>query len=282
MLDLDYVEDSAAEVDLNVVMTSSGRFVEVQGTAEGPPFAREASSTTCSACRAGHRPDPPDPRRGARRLAAGSRPDGYRLRHRNDRVEAGSMRLVLATANPDKAAELAAIFSDELGDLVDLVARPEGVPAVEETGDDSGGQCPPQGRRPRRRDRRGRRRRRHRPRGRRARRGTGYARRLALPASCHLRRQRRQAAWRSSRRRDRPAGALPHRGRLSFPRRHEIVATASSRVRSPPAPRARVASATTRSSPRTVAAGAPSRRWPRLRNTTFPTGGWLCALCGPT
>ncbi len=40
MLDLDYAEDSAAEVDLNVVMTSSGRFVEVQGTAEGPPFAR--------------------------------------------------------------------------------------------------------------------------------------------------------------------------------------------------------------------------------------------------
>ncbi|MGA2529617.1 MAG: ribonuclease PH [Acidimicrobiales bacterium] len=40
MLDLDYVEDSAAEVDLNVVMTGSGRFVEVQGTAEGPPFAR--------------------------------------------------------------------------------------------------------------------------------------------------------------------------------------------------------------------------------------------------
>ena len=49
MLDLDYVEDSAAEVDLNVVMTSSGRFVEVQGTAEGPPFAREASLTRCSA-----------------------------------------------------------------------------------------------------------------------------------------------------------------------------------------------------------------------------------------
>jgi ribonuclease PH len=40
MLDLDYAEDSAAEVDLNVVMTASGRLVEVQGTAEGPPFAR--------------------------------------------------------------------------------------------------------------------------------------------------------------------------------------------------------------------------------------------------
>ncbi len=40
MLDLDYAEDSTAEVDMNVVMTSSGRFVEVQGTAEGPPFSR--------------------------------------------------------------------------------------------------------------------------------------------------------------------------------------------------------------------------------------------------
>jgi ribonuclease PH len=40
MLDLDYSEDSSADVDMNVVMTSSGQFVEVQGTAEGPPFAR--------------------------------------------------------------------------------------------------------------------------------------------------------------------------------------------------------------------------------------------------
>jgi ribonuclease PH len=40
MLDLAYHEDSRAEVDMNVVMTSSGRFVEVQGTAEGAPFSR--------------------------------------------------------------------------------------------------------------------------------------------------------------------------------------------------------------------------------------------------
>jgi ribonuclease PH len=40
MLDLAYAEDSKAEVDMNVVMTSSGRFVEVQGTAEGLPFSR--------------------------------------------------------------------------------------------------------------------------------------------------------------------------------------------------------------------------------------------------
>jgi ribonuclease PH len=41
MLDLDYSEDVRAETDMNVVMTSSGRFVEVQGTAEGAPFSRE-------------------------------------------------------------------------------------------------------------------------------------------------------------------------------------------------------------------------------------------------
>lgn len=40
-LDLAYVEDSVAEVDMNVVMTSSGRLVELQGTAEGAPFSRE-------------------------------------------------------------------------------------------------------------------------------------------------------------------------------------------------------------------------------------------------
>jgi ribonuclease PH len=41
MLDLCYEEDSRAEVDFNVVMTGSGRLVEVQGTAEGEPFSRE-------------------------------------------------------------------------------------------------------------------------------------------------------------------------------------------------------------------------------------------------
>ena len=40
MLDLCYEEDVKAEVDMNVVMTGSGRFVEVQGTAEGAPFSR--------------------------------------------------------------------------------------------------------------------------------------------------------------------------------------------------------------------------------------------------
>jgi ribonuclease PH len=39
LLDLNYLEDSTAEVDMNFVMTSSNRFVEIQGTAEGTPFS---------------------------------------------------------------------------------------------------------------------------------------------------------------------------------------------------------------------------------------------------
>ena len=42
LLDLNYAEDSRAQVDFNVVMTGRGEFVEVQGTAEGRPFSREA------------------------------------------------------------------------------------------------------------------------------------------------------------------------------------------------------------------------------------------------
>ncbi len=44
LLDLCYEEDSRADVDMNVVMTGSGRFVEVQGTAEGNPFSKEELS----------------------------------------------------------------------------------------------------------------------------------------------------------------------------------------------------------------------------------------------
>jgi ribonuclease PH len=42
VLDLDYIEDSDCDTDMNVVMTGKGGFVEIQGTAEGEPFEREA------------------------------------------------------------------------------------------------------------------------------------------------------------------------------------------------------------------------------------------------
>ena len=44
LLDLDYREDSQAEVDMNIVMTGSGQFIEIQGTAEKEPFDRQQLS----------------------------------------------------------------------------------------------------------------------------------------------------------------------------------------------------------------------------------------------
>ena len=45
VLDLDYIEDSDCDTDMNVVMTADGGFVEIQGTAEGEPFARDAMNS---------------------------------------------------------------------------------------------------------------------------------------------------------------------------------------------------------------------------------------------
>jgi len=42
VLDLDYIEDSDCDTDMNVVITADGGFVEIQGTAEGEPFSRDA------------------------------------------------------------------------------------------------------------------------------------------------------------------------------------------------------------------------------------------------
>ena len=53
MLDLCYQEDSRAEVDFNVVMTAEGKFIEMQGTAEGEPFARDAMDRIVNLARAG-------------------------------------------------------------------------------------------------------------------------------------------------------------------------------------------------------------------------------------
>src|SRR5215831_579071 len=53
VLDLPYAEDSRAEVDMNVVMTSAGRYVEVQGTAEGAPFSRSELDTLLDLAEAG-------------------------------------------------------------------------------------------------------------------------------------------------------------------------------------------------------------------------------------
>jgi len=53
VLDLDYAEDSAAETDMNVVMTEGGGFVEIQGTAEGTPFSGKDLEGMLGLARAG-------------------------------------------------------------------------------------------------------------------------------------------------------------------------------------------------------------------------------------
>ena len=51
--DLEYVEDSAAETDMNVVMTSTGKLIEVPGTAEGEPFRAEELVTLLGLAKGG-------------------------------------------------------------------------------------------------------------------------------------------------------------------------------------------------------------------------------------
>ena len=53
VLDLDYIEDSHCGTDMNFVMTSDGRFVEIQGTAEGEPFTEEEMKTMAQLAKAG-------------------------------------------------------------------------------------------------------------------------------------------------------------------------------------------------------------------------------------
>jgi orotate phosphoribosyltransferase len=73
LCDLEYVEDSAAETDMNVVMTEDGRIIEVQGTAEGEPFTHEEL------------------------FPAGVGPRGNRI-HCND-AESGVRKLILKATN---------------------------------------------------------------------------------------------------------------------------------------------------------------------------------------
>jgi ribonuclease PH len=53
VLDLDYDEDSACDTDMNVVMTGAGKFVELQGTAEGPAFTRQEMDALIDLAQAG-------------------------------------------------------------------------------------------------------------------------------------------------------------------------------------------------------------------------------------
>ena len=118
MLDLNYSEDSTAEVDMNVVMTGSGRFIEVQGTAEGLPFTRSELDTLLE-------------------LGVKGITEIVELPGGDDVVAADApparptalMQFVSASANPDKVAEISAV----LGPLgIELLPRPADLPDVVE------------------------------------------------------------------------------------------------------------------------------------------------------
>ena len=124
-LDLDYEEDSAAALDMNVVMTGDGRLVEVQATAEGEPFPRATLDLLLDLAAAG-----------VARIAtvqqatiagAGAGPS-------HDAAGGDAwMRFVLATRNPHKLAEYRAILAPhDVGPMpAGIELPPEGVVSFE-------------------------------------------------------------------------------------------------------------------------------------------------------
>ena len=108
-----YAEDQRAEVDLNVVMTGAGRFVEVQGTAEGKPFTPSAARAHCSRS-AG---------RASRELTAAAARDARGRRRACCAARDDPAALVLATAQPGQGRASCARWSREWGRRRGAVAR---------------------------------------------------------------------------------------------------------------------------------------------------------------
>lgn len=114
--DLNYQEDSSAAVDMNLVMTESGRFVEIQGTGEEATFDdTELNSLILYGKTA------------VEELVAHQKEALF------DEVETEEKTIVIATRNPGKAKEFAALFSKEGYRTKTLLDYPE-LPDVEETG----------------------------------------------------------------------------------------------------------------------------------------------------
>jgi len=114
--DLDYQEDSSAAVDMNLVMTESGRFVEIQGTGEEATFDDDELNTLILHGKAG-----------IAELIA------YQKEALFDEVETEDKTIVIATRNPGKAKEFAALFAKEGYQTKTLLDYPD-LPDVEETG----------------------------------------------------------------------------------------------------------------------------------------------------
>ncbi|MDB1749982.1 ribonuclease PH [Enterococcus avium] len=114
--DLDYLEDSSAAVDMNLVMTESGRFVEIQGTGEEATFNDDGLNALILHGKAG-----------IAELIA------YQKEALFEAVEIEEKTIVIATRNPGKAKEFAALFAKEGYRIKTLLDYPD-LPDVEETG----------------------------------------------------------------------------------------------------------------------------------------------------
>lgn len=121
VLDLDYIEDSSAAVDMNLVMTESGEFVEIQGTGEEATFTRQELLEM---------------------LAIGE--EGIRelieiqkqvclVSQQKVTTKVSQNTIVVATANPGKVKEFQAIFGEKGYEVKTLLDYPE-IPEVQETG----------------------------------------------------------------------------------------------------------------------------------------------------
>ncbi|WP_314064114.1 ribonuclease PH [uncultured Vagococcus sp.] len=119
VLDLDYVEDFAAHVDMNLVMTESGRFVEIQGTGEEATFSHEELSELLRLGDLGIK-ELIDQQKSA-------------LTEETKALPVSDKTILIATRNPGKAREFEALFKAKGYQIKTLLDFPE-IPDVEETG----------------------------------------------------------------------------------------------------------------------------------------------------
>lgn len=121
VLDLDYIEDSAAAVDMNLVMTESGNFVELQGTGEESTFSGDELNSLLFYGKTG-----------IEHLIAYQK-ESLVFPVTASAVQEAAKTIVIATRNPGKAKEFTKIFGEKGYQVKTLLDYPE-LPDIEETG----------------------------------------------------------------------------------------------------------------------------------------------------
>ncbi|MEG0255665.1 MAG: ribonuclease PH [Vagococcus sp.] len=120
--DLDYVEDSSANVDMNLIMTESGRMVEVQGTGEESTFSREELNTLLDLGE-----------EAIKTLIVQQKESLERALPKKKTIIKEEKEILIATRNQGKAKEFEALFQEKGYKVKTLLDYPD-IPDVEETG----------------------------------------------------------------------------------------------------------------------------------------------------